>query len=263
METNLFKCNDCLKAFRNKKLLQQHRNRGHGRYACFKCTLVFDKKIELLNHEKEKHPITCEFCSKTFSIQSRLNIHINSCRIKFEQEEQKKSKKIDKEELTKCVDCNCTFVKKFFKSHCKTVAHVKSVLKKYEHCQDVLHYQTAFDNNLCIFRIAVKSSDSIITNIFLQSKRKCIETVLEVERKSRRSIKARLGLAGRFYLPSSELSDFTDDINLKIFHSPYRALLEFDDLSTFIDEAFEFLIEAFQSFEQEGELNCLFLECNF
>ena len=109
MYSNLFQtdrlnvqCNQCQFQFARKDGLRPHMLAVH--FECQKCDTVFENKLQILQHVKEKHPkmstifleaaSACKKCSKKFRDNSTLNVHRRSdhlncdiCEKNFESEE--------------------------------------------------------------------------------------------------------------------------------------------------------------------------------
>lgn len=253
-------CQECLIWFASKKSLSAHNKKGHGRFPCTVCDKRFNRLVEMTRHRNESHRPTCQDCGKVFAKISLLKNHSNSCQRMREQadfDQGQSSANSEGDEI--CGLCGGVIKKGYLKNHLISRKHIAVCLKEFKECDRVLFYKTAFKNHLSIFRImndvGVDEEDSTIESNcreFLLSIKDCLEKVLKVEISVRGSLKFRVGICGKFYLPSLEDAEFDARENIMDFVTPYITLYNEDEIESFLDDCSEILEEELKSFQRKG-----------
>ena len=122
-EKLVFSCENCDSTFSLKKNLNQHMRKFHSlkvtMLPCQDCDLTFNMYKDLQKHRKKEHKkFQCNFCSKKFSTNFNLNVHLKtkiSCTVceqifctKMELKTHENSSHI----ILKCSDCEKIFSKR-------------------------------------------------------------------------------------------------------------------------------------------------------
>jgi hypothetical protein len=93
----LYKCKICSKTFNRKSSYDNHMKRKKPCVPLNSTNFNLKKKINnplnrAVSQKKEQKDYKCEYCNKSFTKKYNLNRHLDTCKIKKNQEEDKKKK---------------------------------------------------------------------------------------------------------------------------------------------------------------------------
>lgn len=275
-----FGCDLCVKKFSRKYTLVRHSKTVHSVFPCSRCEKKFTTQSKHDEHYEVQHRPTstaakaanksntgqehpCKLCKKIFKRTFNKLRHEKKCSNPLPKEKKLRKKNaelLQDIELKRktCQLCNESIYQRFFHAHLRSTAHIEKALKHLDDDPLILVHQTAFKNNLIIYRIsAEKESEpeniSLFIDVrkFMKSKKPAIRKIFLLEFGRKKIIKYRCRLNALY----QKTNPFTNEIienSIKSFESSYSEIYSLDE----VDQSYANQIEqchiASENYEHEG-----------